>query len=502
MSLHANFAVALVKSDDWYGDCVYWVNAVRAKEGLPALKRWAEKEECTDEMSAYDQTNGAHAAFKTKGEVGCTNILAQNSCPGYSDNKEDMERCFLAMWLEKETPGATTSSLTDPDDKSTGHYRNLRGGMNYNEYDRVACGFYVENGEQYININFGKSESGNDFECGGDKSTKPSTWLVDDCSVRGDYSGCTSTCKNYDIPACEWTDKCYYNSQSDACEDKTDAWWYANLPDFADTTKCSLYPYNTDCYSKGAYNFCAKSCGTCKCDNVPSDALASCDVPSDPQPQSSAASFCVKEFIKATDCQAVGDWKIGGQHNGRNYYIKVEDQRQHDDRFFGIWWQNNPAYPSWEYGEWDDSFSALAAFCDDPNAETDPWNCPMWMDLMFTPLSTTISSGACKCEDDGLNGHCPSDASGCIGEPPVSNNWMYKSKCRQTCNTCHTDAASHEITSKSSSTAQSLFADVEVYEKYALNGFAVVGAASLMIFAWKRCTRKQEYTDLQSQSEI
>jgi len=191
--------------EEYYEQCHFWVNAVRAREGLPGLRRWTEFESCSDEMSAYDfveyrDKRRPHAAIQDR--VGCdfrnsgATSWSQNSCPMWPNDVGSNEGCTVAMWNEKVTPGVDPNTMDCLSGVSSdcGHYYNLRGGSKpgvYNKYDRVACGFYVDpdTGKLYINQNFG---GGSNFLCGGDSGTRPSgDVLVEDCTeATPDYSSC------------------------------------------------------------------------------------------------------------------------------------------------------------------------------------------------------------------------------------------------------------------------------------------------------------------------
>eukprot|EP00494_Astrolonche_serrata_P002662 UN02668 len=145
--------------DGWHEQCVYWINAMRGREGLPVLRRWTEFESCSDEMAEYDFTNyvngnGPHKSLADN--VGCdfTNQggIAQNACPLWENDPESYKWCTIAMWEEKEYPGIDPNDLTCQGEfrSECGHYYAMRGGGDtdlasgnsiYNKCDRVACGF-------------------------------------------------------------------------------------------------------------------------------------------------------------------------------------------------------------------------------------------------------------------------------------------------------------------------------------------------------------------------
>jgi hypothetical protein len=102
--------------------CVERINAFRATEGLPPLRRWVGAESCSDLQAKSDSETGqAHGAFGDCGE------RAQNECPGWRSVPSIVEGCLQAMWDERLDPAG-----------EQGHYRN----MSSARHGEVACGFY------------------------------------------------------------------------------------------------------------------------------------------------------------------------------------------------------------------------------------------------------------------------------------------------------------------------------------------------------------------------
>ena len=52
--LGVHVASGLNKPAAFYDECVKWTNAMRAREGLPAMGRWTRGEACLDSMAAFD----------------------------------------------------------------------------------------------------------------------------------------------------------------------------------------------------------------------------------------------------------------------------------------------------------------------------------------------------------------------------------------------------------------------------------------------------------------
>lgn len=278
--------------DAYYERCHFWVNAVRARESLPALKRWTEMESCSDKMSEYDYTEytergRAHAAMIDN--VGCdffasgVRAYAQNSCPLWTNNEKSIESCTVQMWDEKTNPGVTIvddrMECDGPYDSQCGHYYNLRGGRDsyewYNKYDRVACGFYISptagaGDALYINQNFGAVQTP-EFLCGGDKSTKPSDALIGDCTDRSNtYDDCPGDLKMLDEYGCDYND-CDI-SYTGECVDEHWGCSHFTLVE----GECGGRYFWTGGDSTDVFYFtevCRESCGTC-----------ACDVASDPTP--------------------------------------------------------------------------------------------------------------------------------------------------------------------------------------------------------------------------
>lgn len=277
--------------DKYYEQCHFWVNTVRAREGLPALQRWKDFESCSDEMAEYDyfqhrDYGRAHAALYDG--VGCdffatgNGPFAQNSCPRWiGDGLESIQRCTIAMWEEKETPGVDPDTLRclGRSEAECGHYFNLRGGDapgKYNTYDKVACGFYVNPDSErlYINQNFG---AGSNFACGGDESTKPNTnVLVPDCSmsVPNDYSGCSGldgfVDKDYHTYACELVD-CDLEYDG-PCENRLvndfDACRHFDITKPEDCEPNRFWRYNHPDSPKYYFNeYCRVPCKKCSCED-------------------------------------------------------------------------------------------------------------------------------------------------------------------------------------------------------------------------------------------
>jgi hypothetical protein len=102
--------------------CVDKINAYRATQNLPALKRWTESEACADGQAKSDSETGrAHGAF------GDCKEWAQNECPGWGSVQSTIDGCLQSMWDERLTPSG-----------EQGHYKS----MSSTRYTQVACGFY------------------------------------------------------------------------------------------------------------------------------------------------------------------------------------------------------------------------------------------------------------------------------------------------------------------------------------------------------------------------
>jgi len=265
--------------DEWHENCVYWINAVRAREGLPALRRWKAFEPCTTRMAKYDYgvyntQRRAHAGISEKKFCNFEGNQAwgQNTCPNWLKQKDTIEHCTIAMWEEKEFPGINSHNLSCKGRHSSecGHYWTLRGGEEgkggYNRFDKVACGFYSGPKGLYINQNFGRSFGSSNFECGGDEQQKPQQNLPQDCSFRGSYTDCTGTGINYDVPGCAWTHKCDFTFKTgiDKCEDQK---FCSNSHLKLSRKSCEVAKVT---WNSGKIVFqregCRKMCDQCECD--------------------------------------------------------------------------------------------------------------------------------------------------------------------------------------------------------------------------------------------
>ena len=72
--------------------CVDRINAFRATESLPPLKRWTEAEDCSDGEAKSDGISGkAHGAF------GTCNEWAQNECPAWGSVQSTITGCLQSM---------------------------------------------------------------------------------------------------------------------------------------------------------------------------------------------------------------------------------------------------------------------------------------------------------------------------------------------------------------------------------------------------------------------
>lgn len=142
-------------SEDWRDYCLEVVNAKRATEDLPPLKRAnAEREKCVYEQAAKDMVAGkGHANFGDCGES------AQNTGPNvnpkwYKTEKAIVDNYVNMMWDDEKA--LVTSGERDPNKDSDysyiGHYLNMKN----TRYTSLACGVaYSEDGSKaWFNMNF------------------------------------------------------------------------------------------------------------------------------------------------------------------------------------------------------------------------------------------------------------------------------------------------------------------------------------------------------------
>merc|ERR1719499_1186366 len=166
-----------------------------------------------------DNPRGSHTALRD--DFGCDFFdeldvitVGQNTCPEWPNRIQTIQLCNRQMWNEKVTPGVDAEDLSCKSNSlPCGHYYNMRGGnsaMEYNDFDMVACGFYIhpETDKMSVNMNFARSGRIKEFLCGGDEDTMPDETLVEDCDdkYRNRFSDCDGAEQNYDFMACEWTD--------------------------------------------------------------------------------------------------------------------------------------------------------------------------------------------------------------------------------------------------------------------------------------------------------
>ena len=142
-------------SEDWRDYCLEVVNAKRATEDLPPLKRAnAEREKCVYEQAAKDMVAGkGHANFGDCGES------AQNTGPNvnpkwYKTEKAIVDNYVNMMWDDEKA--LVTSGERDPNKDSDysyiGHYLNMKN----TRYTSLACGVaYSEDGSKaWFNMYF------------------------------------------------------------------------------------------------------------------------------------------------------------------------------------------------------------------------------------------------------------------------------------------------------------------------------------------------------------
>lgn len=142
-------------SADWRDYCLEVVNAKRATEDLPPLKRaTAERESCVEEQAAADMKAGkGHANF------GSCNESAQNTGPNvstkwYGTPEKIVDTYVNMMWDDEKK--LVTSGERDPnkseDYSYIGHYLNMKN----TRYTSLACGIaYSEDGSKaWFNMNF------------------------------------------------------------------------------------------------------------------------------------------------------------------------------------------------------------------------------------------------------------------------------------------------------------------------------------------------------------
>lgn len=222
----------------YHGKCVDWVNAMRAREGLPALQRWRDFERCGDAAAKRDAkretigwsiSNGIFCdwePYRPTHQVTCRHKRGESA----------FEECASDMWNEKEELSLNNNGdLVCKDGRAIEEcadgYIHMRGGLKgYNIYDRVACGIHeLENGNMWISFIYGRGEKVTDskmlkkaanwpyapenwdrknyqrygYVCGGDKNTHPDGMLVDDCSNvnNAQYESCSSTDMKYLVAA-------------------------------------------------------------------------------------------------------------------------------------------------------------------------------------------------------------------------------------------------------------------------------------------------------------
>lgn len=222
----------------WHGKCVDWVNAMRAREGLPALQRWTDFERCGDAAAKRDAKKDT-VGWSISQRIFCDwepyRPTHQVTCR-HKRGESAFEECASDMWHEKE------GLMINPDgdlvckdgravEECADGYLHMRGGLKgYNIYDRVTCGIHEqENGNLWISFIFGRGEKVTDFKmlkkaanwpyapynwdrknyqrygyaCGGNKNTHPESMLPTDCENvdKNQYSQCAAAGMDYGVAA-------------------------------------------------------------------------------------------------------------------------------------------------------------------------------------------------------------------------------------------------------------------------------------------------------------
>ncbi len=120
---------------DLHQDCVDRINQFLTQCAcLPALERRTDGEACADQMAKYDaDQDEAHAGITANI---CQPGGSQNSCPGYSSDKQVIGLCLQQMWDEGPPP---TANCTGDCYHEHGHFIN----MTDDSVTQVACGFYT-----------------------------------------------------------------------------------------------------------------------------------------------------------------------------------------------------------------------------------------------------------------------------------------------------------------------------------------------------------------------
>ena len=132
---------------DFGQECANVINDLRAREGLPALTRYKEKECDADEDARINYESGPHTSMSGQAQNECStrdtinDIL--NNCirqSMYNDEKSCYQQYGDDCYYGTETPCIC------------GHYINMTG-KNYT-YTKVACGLYIINGRYHSVQNY------------------------------------------------------------------------------------------------------------------------------------------------------------------------------------------------------------------------------------------------------------------------------------------------------------------------------------------------------------
>ena len=109
--LGVHVASGLNKPEAFYDECVKWTNAMRAREGLPAMGRWTRGEACLDSMATFDASKKEPTAsgrnpteFKdclvAPGALdAATERVTSMACLGSLDDKDSIRKCLTSYWM-------------------------------------------------------------------------------------------------------------------------------------------------------------------------------------------------------------------------------------------------------------------------------------------------------------------------------------------------------------------------------------------------------------------
>ena len=212
-------------TNDTHIDCVRWVNAMRSREGLPALRRWAAAEPCLNTVAGGADSSFTCLSSAPGGSADdrtATQLFAPSSFPTVG-GQATVKTLISDLWHLQKQVGIDPATGGCLNGQDCSGYQKMRGGFGYNQYDSVACGLSLSasNSLSMVLAYSGPRDTSTTplkFECGGCAKTKPcATTGVPDCAIPFQADKCS---EDYGYLGCVSVDPCDPN-YTGPCTNKT-----------------------------------------------------------------------------------------------------------------------------------------------------------------------------------------------------------------------------------------------------------------------------------------